>query len=524
MRPLRVTLLSALISLLLIPAAAQAQAPSCPCTVFGIEAPLGDALVDSPAEVGMKFRSDVDGFITALRFYKQPNNTGRHVGHLWTASGQQLAEVEFTNESASGWQQATLPVPVAIAKDTTYITSYHAGDGRFGFSGGYFSLGKDNPPLHAPASSVTGGNGVYKYGPSAFPTETFNSTNYWVDAVFEATLSGDTRPPQVSATTPAAGAGGVAPGAVVTATFDEPMNASTVNAGSFVLKDGAGTAVPASVSYDQGTRKATLTPQQALGYGKNYTATIKSGTAGVTDLAGNRIANDYNWSFSTSSECPCRVFAPGDAPSGDAVQDQPVEVGMKFRADEDGFITGLRFYKQANNTGTHVGHLWSGTGQLLAAATFTNETASGWQEVQLPNAVPITKDTTYISSYHAASGRYGFTPGFFNQGVDRAPLHGPASSAIGGNGVYKYGPSGFPTETFNSTNYWVDATFQRTIPPDVTGPSVTDLHPGSGGSDIPVATDVTAAFDEQIAPGSVDRLHLHAARRGRQRGPRLREL
>ena len=61
---------------------------------------------------------------------------------------------------------------------------------------------------------------------------------------------------------------------------------------------------------------------------------------------------------------------------------------MKFRSDEDGFITALRFYKQPNNTGTHVGHLWSGTGQLLAAATFTGETASGWQQVELPNPVP----------------------------------------------------------------------------------------------------------------------------------------
>ena len=38
---------------------------------------------------------------------------------------------------------------------------------------------------------------------------------------------------------------------------------------------------------------------------------------------------------------------------------------MQFK-DEDGFVTRLRFFKQVNNTGTHVGHLWSGTGELLA--------------------------------------------------------------------------------------------------------------------------------------------------------------
>ena len=46
-----------------------------------------------------------------------------------------------------------------------------------------------------------------------------------------------------------------------------------------------------------------------------------------------------------------------------------VEVGVRFRADQGGTITGVRFYKAAANTGTHVGNLWSSTGTLLASAT-----------------------------------------------------------------------------------------------------------------------------------------------------------
>ena len=51
------------------------------------------------------------------------------------------------------------------------------------------SAGMDNAPLHAPESSaVSGGNGVYGYGSSpAFPTSTYNTTNYWVDVVFTTT-------------------------------------------------------------------------------------------------------------------------------------------------------------------------------------------------------------------------------------------------------------------------------------------------------------------------------------------------
>ena len=124
---------------------------------------------------------------------------------------------------------------------------------------------------------------------------------------------------------------------------------------------------------------------------------------------------------------------------------QPIETGVKFRSDVDGFVTAIRFYKGAQNTGTHVGHLWSAAGALLAEATFTGETASGWQEVQLSPAVAITANTTYVASYHADSGFFAFDGGFFaTAGVDAPPLHALQSGVDGPNGVFAYGPSGFP--------------------------------------------------------------------------------
>lgn len=70
----------------------------------------------------------------------------------------------------------------------------------------------------------SGGNGVYVYGAGGFPTDTFQSTNYWVDVVFTTSAGGsDTTPPTVTATTPLNGATGVNVGTTVTATFSEPM-------------------------------------------------------------------------------------------------------------------------------------------------------------------------------------------------------------------------------------------------------------------------------------------------------------
>jgi hypothetical protein len=142
---------------------------------------------DSAAvELGVKFRADVSGFITGLRFYKGPNNTGTHLGHLWTATGSLLATATFTGETASGWQQVSLASPVAVSANTTYVASYYAPNGHYSVDDNYFATaGVDNPPLHALANGVQGGNGVYRYGTGGgFPASTFAASNYWVDVVY----------------------------------------------------------------------------------------------------------------------------------------------------------------------------------------------------------------------------------------------------------------------------------------------------------------------------------------------------
>ncbi|WP_173202481.1 DUF4082 domain-containing protein, partial [Geobacter sp. SVR] len=151
-----------------------------------------------PLEIGVKFRSDVNGIVTGLRFYKGAANTGTHVANLWTSAGTRLTTATFSGESASGWQEVTFTTPVAISANTTYVASYYSPTGYFAVDLSYFlSGGVDNAPLHALANGVDGGNGVYKYGTSGFPTQTYSGNNYWVDVVFSPAASGDTTPPVV---------------------------------------------------------------------------------------------------------------------------------------------------------------------------------------------------------------------------------------------------------------------------------------------------------------------------------------
>ena len=161
-------------------------------SLFGVTATPSTVATDpDPLELGVKFTTDQPGFITGVRFYKGPGNTGTHIGNLWTASGQKIATGRFTNETESGWQTLTFPAPIRVTSGTTYVASYFAPAGHYSFDDNFFATAKDNPPLHAPATSaVYGGNGVYSYGAaSQLPTNSYAGGNYWVDVNFAADLT-----------------------------------------------------------------------------------------------------------------------------------------------------------------------------------------------------------------------------------------------------------------------------------------------------------------------------------------------
>jgi hypothetical protein len=145
-----------------------------------------------------------------------------------------------------------------------------------------------------------------------------------------------------------------------------------------------------------------------------------------------------------------------------------VELGVKFSASTSGSVTGIRFWKDLINTGTHTAHLWSSAGQLLASATFANETASGWQEVLFAQPIQITAGTTYVASYHNNQS-YSHALGYFANPLTVGVLTAPVNA-----GVYAYSTNVvFPSNVYNSSNYWVDVLFaaaQAQAPPAITSP------------------------------------------------------
>jgi hypothetical protein len=154
----------------------------CPCSVWqnGNPTGAGDSTDTAAVNLGLQFRANASGSVIGVRFYKESDNTGSHTGALWTSGGTLLASGTFTGESASGWQELDFTSPVPISANTTYVVSYHTDVGHYAFTSNGLSSAVTTGPLTALAAG-----GVYAYSSgTAFPSNTFNATNYWVDVVY----------------------------------------------------------------------------------------------------------------------------------------------------------------------------------------------------------------------------------------------------------------------------------------------------------------------------------------------------
>ena len=113
--------------------------------------------------------------------------------------------------------------------------------------------------------------------------------------------------PSVISTVPVAGATGVPVNQVVSATFNEPMNPSTITASTFVLTGPGANAVTGTVTYAASGSVASFAPTAMLAFNTTYTATI---TTTVANTLGVHPAAGYTWSFTTLAQPIVPVIQP----------------------------------------------------------------------------------------------------------------------------------------------------------------------------------------------------------------------
>ena len=359
----------------------------------------------------------------------------------------QTSPVSATTLAGSDTQPPTVPTNLtATAVSSSQINlSWTASTDNVGVTG--YKVFRSGSQIGTTAGTTYQNTGLtastsYSYTVSAYDAAGNNSAQTSpVSATTPA--SSDTQPPTVPTNLTAT--------AVSSSQINLSWTASTDNVGVTgykVFRAGA----------QIGTTAGTTYQDTGLAASTSYSYTVSA-----YDAAGNNSAQTSPVSATTTSPdtTTYSIWTSTDKPNNVSESDSSrVVLGVKFQASTAGSVSGIRFYKGTKNTGTHIGYLWTGNGALLASATFTGETASGWQQVNFSSPVAIAANTMYVASYYAPSGYYSDDYNYFSgSGVTNGPLTALRDGTNGPNGVYVYSKGGFPTSGYVASNYWVDVVF-----------------------------------------------------------------
>ena len=162
---------------------------------------------------------------------------------------------------------------------------------------------------------------------------------------------------------------------------------------------------------------------------------------------------------SAAAQSPLTMFG-NVTPQNPVIADSAVTLGVKFYSTQAGTIAGIRFYRGHSNSNGYTVKLFSASGSLLASAATSKDTCAVpcWEQVNFASPISIAANTTYVAAYYTSNGDYAddeYTNGGLTNGASNGPLIAPASSQVGGNGVYTYS-TGLPNQTWHDSNYYVE--------------------------------------------------------------------
>jgi hypothetical protein len=216
--------------------------------------------------------------------------------------------------------------------------------------------------------------------------------------------------PTVSYTIPAAGDTGVAINTKITATFSEDMAQATITGTTFTLTGPGKTAIAGTVTYAAGARTAIFNPTSNLIISTTYTATV---TTGVKDLAGNALAVNKTWSFTTGTA------ADTTAPTVSSTAPATAAIGIALNANvtatfseamDPSTITTTNFtLKQGTtpvpgavtNVGTNA--IFNPTSNLAASTIYTATVTTGVKDLA-GNPLAVTKTWSFTTGTTVAAG------------------------------------------------------------------------------------------------------------------------
>lgn len=228
-----------------------------------------------------------------------------------------------------------------------------------------------------------------------------------------------------------------------------------------------------------------------------FLSTVADGNNGVfNETPGNFPAQSYNNSnyYVDISASEINTIFTTETPAGE-FNDGPYELGVKFTVSQIAKVRFIRYYKTAGESGAHTGNIWDASGNLLASAVFSGESASGWQYAGLNSSLILSPGNTYVVSVNS-----NFTYAASEQhALDNSVTSGILSTvADNNNGVYSGLPNTqgqFPTASFNNVNYFRDIVVEPVATP-AEPDLITPVNLSEGNSIEPLFTWTSVAGAE----------------------------
>ncbi|MGD8747439.1 MAG: Ig-like domain-containing protein, partial [Balneolaceae bacterium] len=360
----------------------------------------------------------------------------------------------------------------------------------------------------------------------------------------------DDTAPRLTSTDPADNETNVAVNTNISATFSESMDPSTINATTFQVTLN-GSVVSGTVNYSGTT--ATFTPASDLEFNSTYAVTV---TTGVQDLAGNNMASNVSWSFTTASppdNTPPQISSTNPA---DNQKDLPVNTSITVMFSEKmdpSSINNNTFILRKGSTGVSGTITYSGnTASFVPSADLDFSTkysaiiTNGVQDLagnklennyswsfttgkepdniapRLTSTDPADNETNVaVNTNISATFSEPMDPSTINSNTFRVSQNG---SAVNGSLSYSGSTAIFSPDSdfdFNST-YAVTVTtgvqdlagnnmassvswsFTTASPPDNTPPQISSTNPADNQKDLPINTSITVTFSEDMDPSSIN--------------------
>ncbi|HVQ44674.1 MAG TPA: DUF4082 domain-containing protein [Candidatus Saccharimonadia bacterium] len=451
---------------LLAPAGTARAFSSCPTDPLSALTPYEANYNDSAAvDVGVKFNVHGAPFVRGVKFYKGTDNTGTHVAHLFDYSAStELASATYTSETSTGWQTVNFSSDVPVDDTHTFGVWVEMPDGHYAVDGaggngtnnfgatpgGHGQFGTADDVVVIPQ----GNSGIYEYEPQAGVPSNTTDLNYWVSPIVGDTTAPSVEVGNMSVTDDASGPSvdWDAPGADTNAATSDGTPVRTAveriqgESSDWIVGSQSGDLS----SWSDGPNDPTALPGTAYTYKViNYDG-CGNASSGATDTV------------TTASQSLDHIFS-GNPANTDTGQTDPLTVGLRWHADEPGYVWGVRVYRASGTqyTGSlqNFVSLWDTASTTTAMATRNiphGNNQSGWIDVRFDAPVAVDANHDYVVGYLSRNGLETYTNGTLSSDVTNSHLTAVGDTEGTPNGVYSTS-GGYPgTRSGNDTWYGLD--------------------------------------------------------------------